>query len=145
MKNKNYLRITYILLTLIVTITTLYSNDGAEKNPNYYASRAQALNAASETTAAKYPDADSVLLEEATKIEYNKDGTNAQWQEAYIKILTEKGRKEHLTVSSYYTIPYQNEEDCRVDLIEIIHEDGSSETIDIAKESSTSTNNSGRL
>ena len=140
-KNK-HLHLKHLLLTLILTIPTLYSSEQTEVADKYYASRSEALKAAETATRENYPDADAVILNQTQKIEYDKDGTNTQWEECYMKILTEKGRKDNLTVVSFYTIPYQNPEDCRIDMIEIIHEDGTTETVNIAKESSTSINSS---
>lgn len=131
-------------LGLVCLVLSLVYISGviASEGEGYFAERERALNAASEITTEKYPNADEVLIDEAVEVRYNKGGTYTQWAEAYVKILTEKGRRDNLTISSYYTIPYQLEEDCRVDLVEIIKPDGRVVTIDLVKQSKTTISSS---
>jgi transglutaminase-like putative cysteine protease len=98
--------------------------------------RAAVLARAAEVTSAKYPDAEMVRVADLHKARYEPDGTFVQWQEAYVKILTEQGRRRYRTLSSYFTIPYQRgPEDCRIDLVELVKPDGSAVTIDVEKQS----------
>lgn len=46
-----------------------------------------------EVTLAKYPDAESVLVAEHARTEYQADGSFVTWDEDYVKVLTEAGRK----------------------------------------------------
>ncbi len=142
--NKHRINITYLLLILLLTLFTSAATYAYEATSNLqYSELTTDISAISqEVDLNKYPDANAVLLDQATKIIYREDSTYTQWQEAYIKILTKKGREDYRNISSYYTVPYQNDEDCRIDLIEIIKPDGTVETIDIAKNSSISTENS---
>jgi hypothetical protein len=57
-------------------------------------------------TAQKYPDADSVTVEEIERVKYNVDGTSESLSEAWIKILTEKGRREESTLTVNYSKRY---------------------------------------
>ncbi|MDR0867979.1 MAG: DUF3857 domain-containing protein [Planctomycetota bacterium] len=165
MSNSSYHKLLAKLLALVLTFST-FSGAGetvtapasiaaVQVNPNAVAddfigageaavrrllNRAEALGRSDDATLAKYPDADEVLLGGATRIDYRPDGTYTQWDEQYIKILTEKGRRENATVASYYTIPYQLPEDCFVAALEIIKPDGAVVSIDIAAQSSTSIN-----
>jgi transglutaminase-like putative cysteine protease len=96
--------------------------------------RAAALAAAVSTNQA--PDADTVLLAGLQRIRYEADGTSEQWHEEYIQILTEKGRRDYLTLSSYFVIPYQRgPEDCQIPLVEIIHAAGGTTVVDVAAQS----------
>ncbi len=116
-----------------------------EKNPEEVGviiERAAVLEAAKGVDKNKYPDAESVILEQALNLTYRKDGTYTQYDEQYIKILTEKARRAHSTISSYFTIPYQQIEDCKVLLIEIIKPDGQSVKIDLKKNAKLVVNNS---
>ena len=73
-----------------------------------------------------------VLMAGIQKIAYRADGTYTQWNEEYVKILTEEGRRGLLTLSSYFVIPYQRgPEDCRIAVVEIIRPDGSAQVIDV--------------
>lgn len=98
--------------------------------------RAAALARAAECTVAKYPDAEEVRVADLERIRYEPDGTYVQWQESYVKILTEEGRRGYRTISSYFTIPYQRgPEDCRVVRVELIKGDGTVVPIDVEKQS----------
>ena len=96
------------------------------------ADRAEAIAAAAGVTQAAYADADEVLVDRAKRVRYHADGTYVQWDERYVKILTEKGRRGNLTLSTYFTIPYQRGvQDCRVSLLEVIKPDGRVVPVDI--------------
>ncbi|MGD9873241.1 MAG: DUF3857 domain-containing protein [Kiritimatiellia bacterium] len=110
--------------------------DNAALRPPELLDREAALAAAAKVTAKKYPDAEEVLVAGIQKIEYEADGTYVQWHEEYVKILTEESRRGHLTLESYFTIPYQRgPEDCRIVQVEIIRPDGKVMPIDVAAES----------
>ena len=98
--------------------------------------RPAVLETAKGVTAEKYPDAEDVLVGGLNRIQYAEDGTYTQWAEEYIKILTEEGRRNHLTVSSHFTIPYQRgPEDCRIPLLEIVKPDGRTVAVDVQAQS----------
>ena len=93
--------------------------------------RASVLAAAKDVTCAKYPDAKEAIVAELERVRYAADGTYVQWHEQYIKVLTEEGRRDHLVVTSSFTIPYQRgPEDCRIPLIEIVKPDGRALPVD---------------
>lgn len=144
MNTKIYNLLNTVLLALIViTYSGVSKADEILEAKNYRGVTEDIISKAGSVTTQKFPDADEVVLNRNVKMEYRKDGTWSQWHEGYVKILTKKGREDNLTISSYYTIPYQNAEDCRIDLIEIIKPDGSKSSIDIAAQSSVSINTSG--
>ncbi|MDA0990034.1 MAG: DUF3857 domain-containing protein, partial [Verrucomicrobia bacterium] len=104
--------------------------------PHNLLDRSAALSAASAVSADQYPNSDSVLIAGLQRVAYEPDGTHVQWHEEYIKILTETGRRSHLTLSSYFTIPYQSgPEDCQIPLVEIIGADGVVRPVDVAGQS----------
>ena len=99
------------------------------------------IETAATVTTNRFPNADDVLVGAMTRLTYAQDGTYEQWYESFIKVLTEDARRKHLTVSSYYTIPYQRgPEDCSIPLVEIIHPDGSTTPIDVSAQSKTMIN-----
>ena len=55
--------------------------------------QARTLAAAKEVTLAKYPNAETVLVDEHVRSEYQADGSFVTCDEDYVKVLTEAGRK----------------------------------------------------
>jgi len=53
----------------------------------------KALQAAPEITLAKHPDCDDATIEQKLVEVYRADGTAESQDEAYVKVLTEKGRR----------------------------------------------------
>ena len=98
-----------------------------------------AIEAAKTATVEKYPDSDEVLVSGYTKTKYNADGTSIDIMDYYTKVLTEAGKRNNLTLTFNYTLPYNTVE---VQLVEIIKPDGSSTAIDIAQNSKEMTDNS---
>ena len=101
--------------------------------------RAQVVKSAVEVTRKKYPNADDVLVNDYILTRYNSDGTSVAWDDTFIKVLTEKGRREHQTLSFYYSLPYST---VVVKVLEIIKPDGKVIPVDIAKNSKEMINNS---
>lgn len=79
-----------------------------------------------------YPDADDVLVDEYICISYETDGTSLIWDDTFIKVLSEKGRRDNSTLSFGFTIPYEMVE---LKLLEIIKKDGAVIPVDIEKQS----------
>lgn len=77
----------------------------------------------------EYPDADSVLIHDHESVSYNADGTAVATDDVYIKILTEKGRRDYQLLSCHFLLPYSTVEFKK---IEIIKPDGRIDPIDIA-------------
>jgi len=80
----------------------------------------------------KYPNADFVTIDQKHWISYNPDGTYEEWNANAVKLLSEKGRRQFQTISSYFTVPYNT---TSFRHIEIIRPDGSRVPVDIAKNS----------
>ena len=57
-------------------------------------------------TVERFPDADTVLVDECEKVRYNPDGTYETTDESWTKILTERGRRSESTVRLDYTKRY---------------------------------------
>ena len=94
--------------------------------------RSRAIKAAAQVTAVKYPDADTVDIDMHKWVKYSEDGTYIEWFECYTKILTEKGRSSLKTLSSAFTIPYN---DTAFKVVEIISGDGAVKTVDTGSNS----------
>ncbi len=64
------------------------------------------MEAAAEITALKYPDAETVLVGEYVRTEYQADGSYVTFDDEYVKVLTEEGRKEALEKQFGYNAFY---------------------------------------
>ena len=65
-----------------------------------------AVQCAGDVTCERFPDADSVLLDETERVAYNPDGTYDLTDEYWLKILTEKGRRSESSISLRYSRRY---------------------------------------
>ncbi len=83
----------------------------------YGVDRAAAIERARGATAARFPDADTVVVANATHVEYNSDGTGILWEEAWVKALTEKGRRSLLAFSYSVSERYGRAEIQSVDIL----------------------------
>lgn len=93
----------------------------------------QVIESSNRVTPEKYPNADFVYVDEKTFIQYDNDGKYREWHESFIKILTEKGKRENKTITSSFTIPYNT---TRFTLVEVIRPDGTILPVDVASNSS---------
>ena len=80
----------------------------------------------------KYPNATDVLVDDHIRVAYEPDGRSVMWDDTVVKVLNEKGRREHETLSFYFTLPYSELE---VTLLQVIKPDGTSVPVDVKKQS----------
>ncbi len=90
------------------------------------------LEAAAEITLAKYPDCDEATVEQKVVEAYRADGTAESQEETYVKVLTEKGKRNHRTLSMSFMLPYSTVE---VAKIEVIKPNGEAAVVDVAANS----------
>ena len=86
-----------------------------------------------------YPDADTVVLDDATRIEYAADGTYTEENDERILALTEKGRRSLRTFSISVSRRYGSAE---IVSVEIIGTNGVARPVDFAKTLKEATDNS---
>lgn len=98
-----------------------------------------ALAVYDDVTTEKYPDADAVVIDTVTKVEYAPDGSYVKVSEDKIKVLTEKGRREESEIGLHYNRRYGTAEILEVS---IIGEDGSTRVVDVSATTKDSTDNS---
>ena len=94
---------------------------------------------ADDVTSAKYPDADSVTVNDIEKVAYNPDGTSETLDECWTKILTEKGRRDESSVTLRYSKRYGAAE---ILYVGVIGADGKEREVDVSKTTKESTDNS---
>ena len=96
-------------------------------------------SAANDITAEKYPDADTVFVDDRVETVYQADGTFVKTQEEWVKALTERGRRQLSTYSIDYSLRYGKGE---ILLVEIIDAEGNSRKVDFKKTLKEATDNS---
>ena len=92
-----------------------------------------------DVTTARFPDADSVTVDEIEKVKYNPDGTSETMSECWTKILTEKGRREESSITLGYNKRYGTG---RILYVGAIGADGAEREIDVSRTTKESTDNS---
>ncbi|MES1180863.1 MAG: DUF3857 and transglutaminase domain-containing protein, partial [Verrucomicrobiota bacterium] len=100
---------------------------------------AKALAAAAEITTAKYPDSDQATVEGKSVRLYRADGTGEGQDESFVKVLTEKGRRENRTISLGFMLPYST---VAVAKLEVVKPDGQVIPVDVAANSKESIDSS---
>ena len=94
-------------------------------------SQADLLRASEPATLKVFPDADTVLVEDITRLAYKADGSYEYINDIAIKILTEKGRQQEGTVTLGYDAAYGT---TRFVQVEVIKPDGTVVPIDLEKQ-----------
>jgi transglutaminase-like putative cysteine protease len=92
----------------------------------------QALAAAHEITTAQYPDCDEATVEKKMTRVYRADGTGESQDETFVKVLTEKGKRNNRQISLYFMLPYSTVEVVKV---EVLKPDGEASAVDVAANS----------
>ena len=95
------------------------------------------MAAAAEITPAKYPDCDEATVEQKSVRVYQADGTGECQDETFVKVLTEKGKRNNRTLTMNFMLPYTT---VAVPKLEVIKPDGETVPVDVAANS-----NQGRL
>lgn len=121
-----------ILLCAILLGVLPASSFAADPNMRVLIDREKVLASAAKADLNRFPDADTVLVDDFEMVEYNPDGSGRHWDENYVKVLTEKGKRETRTLSLDFTLPYSR---AHVLVGEIIKPDGRVVPIDIAANS----------
>ena len=127
---------------LFVVVAVLLGSVAFSQEARILLDRQEMLSAAKQATRERFPNADEVVVGREIHVTYSADGTYVQWHEEYLKILTEKAKRSHKVLSTWFTIPYQREEDCTIPLAQIIKPDGRELTVDVAAESKVVSNTS---
>ena len=125
-------------LTLLLLCAAL---NATAAQPAISAAQSSLWQAAAPATPARFPDADAVVVDDITLIEYQPDGSYNYLSDMAYKILTEKGRQKHSTVSLGYDAAYGTQEFTQA---AVIKPDGTARTIDLTVQA-RETINSGQM
>lgn len=93
------------------------------------------MSAAAAITLKEYPDCDEATVEKNLVRVYHPDGTGETQDESFVKVLTEKGKRNNRTISLSFMLPYSTEEVVR---LEVIKPDGTVIPVDVAANSKES-------
>ncbi len=104
-----------------------------------YEDSTRPLAAAAEITPVKYPDCDTAVVEQKMVRQYRPDGTADAQDETFVKVLTEKGRRENRTLALSFMLPYTTAD---VVKLEVVKPDGSATPVDVAANSKVSIDDS---
>ena len=130
LRTSAYIFLTFIILTQNICFGNDYSKGILNRDKVYETSKTITNNA--------YPNSDEVLIDNYMIEDYNPDGTSTVWDDTFMKVLTEKGKRSNKTQSFYYTLPYSTVE---LTLLEIIKPNGTVQDIDVSKQSRIMINN----
>ena len=92
-----------------------------------------------EVTIEKFPDADAVIVDALEETEYFPDGTSTTVDEQWVKILTEKGRRDNEEIALHYSKRYGK---ASLKGVWITGADGVEREIDVSATTSEQTSNS---
>ena len=90
------------------------------------------MAAAVEITPANYPDCDEATVEQKSVRVYQADGTGECQDETFVKVLTEKGKRDNRTLTLNFMLPYTT---VAVPKLEVIKPDGETVPVDVAANS----------
>jgi len=106
----------------------------------YRAIPSAVITAAAQATPERFPDADTVMVDDRLHTAYDPDGSDCTWDDEWVKILTEKGRRSYATLSISFNARYG---DAAIHCVEIIGTNGQARAVDFAHLTKTATDNSG--
>ncbi len=106
----------------------------------YLADPAATIAAAARATPERFPDADTVTIDDRLHTAYAPDGSDCTWDDEWVKVLTEKGRRSCSTLSISFNARYG---DAAIFCVEIVGTNGQVRAVDFARLQKTATDNSG--
>ncbi len=121
---KPFLKTTVLSLCLLAHISPASAKE--------FLATSNIFEQAQSATPEKYPDADDVLIDDYTQVEYQTDGTSEMWDDTAIKILTEKGKRDNRIQTLQFNTSYGTNYFVKA---EIIKPDGSVVPVDVMENS----------
>ena len=130
--------------TLVVHLLALAFAAGAAEPPpdmpaEFRADPATVIAAARDVSTRRFPDADSVLVDDRIHTRYEADGADVTWDDEWVKVLTEKGRRGYGGISLDYNARYG---DAGILCVEIVGTNGQVRAVDFGKTLKVATDNS---
>ena len=128
-----------ILFSVVLALSISVAAAVPEMPVSYLAEPKAVLAVGAQTAAARYPDADCVVLDDRVHTRFEPDGSDLTWEDEWVKVLTEKGRRSLASVSLGYNERYG---DAGILCVEVVGADGQVRTIDFAQTLKVATDNS---
>ncbi len=123
----------FVLLALSLAALPAFCDAGRYAGDTWaFVDAKPVLAAAADITPAKYPDSEDATVEKKMVRVYRADGTGESQDETFVKVLTEKGKRNNRTLSLSFMLPYSTVE---VVKLEVLKPDGSAISVDIAANS----------
>ncbi|HJO94791.1 MAG TPA: DUF3857 domain-containing protein, partial [Victivallales bacterium] len=135
MKTKLALLVSLLIQILFLNISSAADSDYFSEIPD----NKSILSKSKSADSIKYPNSNEVLVDEYSTCKYNPDGTSKTWNDSYLKILTEKGKKDNRTLTFHFTLPYSTIE---VKSLEILKPNGTVSKVNIKQQSRIMIDNS---
>ena len=121
------------LITAALMVTTLAGfSDLSTDHSAGVLNREKTMLSAGQVTEEKYPNADAVMVDDYVLDIYEADGQSVVWDDEYIKVLTEKGRRQHRTVGFHFAAQYSRVE---IVCVDVIKPDGTVVGVDVETQS----------
>ena len=95
-----------ILFSVVLALSISVAAAVPEMPVSYLAEPKAVLAVGAQTAAARYPDADCVVLDDRVHTRFEPDGSDLTWEDEWVKVLTEKGRRSLARVSLGYNERY---------------------------------------
>jgi len=101
----------FLWMALALVALQVRGDTNRYAGPNWaLADPKKALEAAAEITLASYPNCDEATVEKRMVRVYRPDGTGECQDETFVKVLTEKGKRDNRTLSFSFVLPYSTVE-----------------------------------
>jgi hypothetical protein len=134
MKTRDLLHIhVFLALATMAVLPAFAAEPGQYEGSRFaFVDEKKAVEAAAEITPAKYPDCDEATVEKKMVRVYRADGTGECQDETFVKVLTEKGKRNNRALSLYFMLPYTTVEVVKV---EVLKPGGEAAPVDVAANS----------
>lgn len=120
----------YNIMTIIIFVMVFLMHNKRKASPMtliFVSALLATVAKADMVNSERYPDADAAILEQTEYTRYNPDGSYRIEEDIYVKVLTEKGRREESQLSLSYNRRYGLAE---FDYVGVIDEAGNEREID---------------
>ena len=128
-----------LCISLVVLAFAANGADVQDMQESLRGDLASVVKAAAKATVERFPDADSVIVDDRIHTRFEPDGSDVTWDDEWVKVLTEKGRRAYASVSLDFNERYG---DAGIFCVEIVGTNGVARAVDFAKTLKTATDNS---
>lgn len=129
-----------LLVPALLAVARCFGGSSVPDMPEALRADATAvIAAATNVTAARFPDAHAVTVDDRLHTVYEADGADVTWDDEWVKVLTEKGRRAHAAITLDFNARYG---DAGIFCVEIVGTNGQIRAVDFRKSLKIATDNS---